>query len=61
MKFKAIKALGKEEQEKKLEEAKLELIKLRAQVSTGTPPKNTTQLKQLKKIIAKIKTIQNQK
>ena len=61
MKFKAIKALGTEEREKKLKEANMELMKLRAQVSTGTPPKNSSQLAQLKKIIARIKTLQNKK
>jgi len=61
MKYKAIKALAKEEKEKKLTEAELELMKLRAQVATGTSPKNSSQIKQLKKTIARIKTLHNQK
>lgn len=46
--------MGVEEREKKLKELELELIKLNAQVATGTPPKNAGQLKRLKKDIAKL-------
>ena len=54
MKFKEISQLSKEEREKKLKELELELIKLNAQVATGTPPKNSGHLKRLKKDIARI-------
>jgi ribosomal protein L29 len=54
MKFKELAQLGSEEQEKKLKELELELIKLNAQVATGTPPKNAGQLRRLKKDIARI-------
>jgi len=57
MKTKEIKALSKEDQGKKLSEIYLELIKLNAQVATGTTPKNPGQIRQLKKTIAQIKTI----
>ena len=40
--------------QKKLKELELELIKLNAQVATGTPPKNAGQLRRLKKDIARI-------
>ena len=54
MKFKELAQLASEEQEKKLKELELELIKLNAQVATGTPPKNAGQLRRLKKDIARI-------
>jgi len=54
MKFKELSQMSKEERRKKLNELQLELIKLNAQVATGTPPKNSGQLKRLKKDIAKI-------
>jgi large subunit ribosomal protein L29 len=60
MKFKELKGLSNDELEKKLIEAQSELIKLNSQVATGTTIKNPGQVKQLKKSIAKIKTIQNQ-
>jgi ribosomal protein L29 len=61
MKFKEMMNMGAEEQEKKLKELELELIKLNAQVATGTPPKNAGQLKRLKKDIAKIMFLKSSK
>ena len=61
MKHKAILALGQQEREQKLKDAQFELMKLRAQVATGTSPKKSKQIGELKKIVARIKTIQNQK
>jgi ribosomal protein L29 len=55
MKVKEIKELKGEEREKKLKELKLELIKSRASTSKG----GTTRIKQIKKIIARMLTIQN--
>jgi len=46
--------MAAEEREKKLKELQLELIKLNAQVATGTPPRNAGQLKRLKKDLAKL-------
>ena len=60
MKAKDIRALGKEELSKKIAEMKKELIKLNAQVATGTPPKNPGQIKQIKKTIARILTVQGE-
>ena len=51
---------SKEDIDKKLIEAKTELIKLNSQVATGTTIKSPGQIKQLKKTIAKIKTLQNE-
>lgn len=61
MKIKALKELSKEALEKKEEEAKMELLKLNSQKSSGANPKNPGQIKQLRKTIARIKTLQNQK
>ncbi len=60
MKFKELKDMNPEEREKKLDEINLELMKLNAQVATGTAVKSPGQLKQLKKTKAKILAIKKQ-
>ena len=57
MKFKELKALSAADREKKLKEAKIELLRLNGQVQTGTTPKSPGQLKQLKKTIAKLQVL----
>ncbi len=59
--IKNLKGLTKAELKSKLSELKLELIKLNAQVATGTSPKNPSQLKDTKKTIARINTLLTQK
>ncbi len=61
MKYKELEAMTEKDLEKKLEEIELELMKLNAQVATGTTPKSPGQIRQLKKIIARIMMIKNQK
>ncbi len=61
MKFKDLNSLRKGELKNRLEEAEKDIIKLNAQIATGTPPKNPHAKKNLKKIIARIKTVENQK
>jgi len=61
MKHKELKTMTPEELEKKEKEMRLELIKLNSQVATGTNPKNPGQIRQLKKSIARIRTIQHEK
>lgn len=61
MKIKDIRQMGTKELEEKLSEARMELMKLNAQVATGTAPKSPGQVKATKKNIARIKTILNQK
>ena len=61
MKRKDIKKLKNEELNKKLGELKSELMILHGQSKTGTPPKNPGQIKSMKRMIAKINTINNQK
>lgn len=59
MKFKELSNMARADRARKLKELELELIKLNAQVATGTPPKNAGQLKRLKKDIAKMKLLES--
>jgi len=61
MKFRELSKMTIEDREKKLEELQLELIKLNAQVATGTPPKNAGNIKRIKKDIARIMLLKNTK
>jgi len=61
MKIREIRPMNKEDLKTRLEELKKELIKINAQLSTGTTPKSPGQVKQIKKNIAKILTILNEK
>ena len=57
MKFKQLQTLTAQDRDKKLVEAKKELLKLNGQVATGTVPKSPGQIKELKKTIAKLKVL----
>lgn len=57
MKFKDLNTLKEDELAKKEKEAKFELIKLQGQVATGTPPKSPSQIRELKKVLARIETL----
>ncbi len=61
MKKKEIQLMGIEEQELKLTELKKELMKSNAQIATGTAPKNSGQIRQIKKAIARILTNRREK
>ena len=61
MKIQDIRKLKNEELSKKLVEMNSELIILQGQAKTGTPPKSPGQIKKLKRTIAKIHTLNNQK
>ena len=61
MKTKELRNLSEKDLETKLDDLKKELIKLNAQVATGTVPKSPGQMKQIKKTIAKILTITKEK
>ncbi|MFP4523031.1 MAG: 50S ribosomal protein L29 [Candidatus Nanoarchaeia archaeon] len=60
MKFADIKKLSPQDKEKKIKEAKVELLKLQGQVQTGTAPKNPGKISQLKKLFAQIKTFEQE-
>jgi ribosomal protein L29 len=53
LKFKDIQKMGKKERENKLRELKIELLKSRA----GASKTGTSKIKQIKKIIAKITSL----
>jgi large subunit ribosomal protein L29 len=55
-----LKQMGKENLKNKLVELRKELIKVNAQISTGTPPENPGRVREIKKTIARILTILNQ-
>ena len=57
MKYKELKQKGEEELRSQLTELHKELVKLNAQVATGTTLQNPGQLKNTKKTIARIKQI----
>jgi len=61
MKIKDIRKLKAEDMEKKLSEINTELINLQGQDASGTPPKSPGQIKKIKLIIARIKTIKREK
>tara|TARA_Y100000310_G_scaffold278642_1_gene297199 strand:+ start:20170 stop:20370 length:201 start_codon:yes stop_codon:yes gene_type:complete len=57
---KELRALPDEERVKKLEEFKKELLKLNVEVATGANPANSGKLRQTKKNIARILTLQKE-
>ncbi|HIH37918.1 50S ribosomal protein L29 [Candidatus Woesearchaeota archaeon] len=57
MKSKELAQLGKEDLAAKLKQAEIELIKINVQVATGTQIKNPGQIRNLKKTIARIKSL----
>lgn len=61
MKNKELRSLSHEELNKKIIELRKDLIKENAQIATGTTPKSPGKVRNSKKIIAKIKTILNNK
>lgn len=61
MKAKDLRVESVEGLHKKLEDLNKELMSDRAQISSGTPPKNPGMMSQRRKIIARIKTILNEK
>ena len=61
MKAKEIRSMSKEDLNAKLEALRKEVMKINAQIATGTTPKSPGQAKQIKKNIARILTILNEK
>jgi len=60
MKTRELRAMSKEEIETKLRETYLELMKENSVIASGSAPKNPGNLKNLKRTIAKIKTLQTE-
>ncbi|MBS3155420.1 50S ribosomal protein L29 [Candidatus Woesearchaeota archaeon] len=61
MKFKELKKMDKNGLETKIVDLRKDLMKLNAQVATGTTPENPGRIRVIKKTLAKIYTIQNEK
>lgn len=61
MKFKELKKMDKNGLESKIVDLRKDLMKLNAQVATGTTPENPGKIRSIKKTLAKIYTIQNEK
>lgn len=61
MKFKELVALDDKALETKLKELKFDLIKENSQVASGTVPKSPGKIGHMKKTVARIKTLQNQR
>ncbi|MBN1645055.1 50S ribosomal protein L29 [Candidatus Woesearchaeota archaeon] len=57
MKFKDLKSMPAAELKEKMAQLMLELTKERAQIATGTVPKNPGKVKVTRKTIARIKTL----
>ncbi len=57
LRVKKLTDLNKEELEKQLEELRKEMMKYRAQISTGTPTENPGRVRAVKRTIARIITI----
>lgn len=60
MKFKEIKTLADKDRESKRKEIELELMKERAQIASGTAPKNPGMIREYRKTLARIRTLENQ-
>lgn len=61
MKFKELASLDEKALASKEKELKLELVKENSQVASGTTPKSPGRLRELKKTVAKIRTLQTQR
>ncbi len=59
--IKELKGLTDEELNSRVVELRKEMIKLNAQVATGTPPKNPMEIRNIKKTVAVIFTLLNER
>lgn len=56
-----IRKMGDKELESKVAELKKELMKLRAQVASGTPPENPGRVRVIRKTLARVNAIKSEK
>ena len=61
MKAKELMLMSELELENKIVELRKELMKANSQIATGTIPKNPGRIKEMKRTIAKILTVRNEK
>ncbi len=61
MRFSELSALSPEEREDKRKEIELELMKERAQIASGTAPKNPGMIREYRKTLARLQTLEKTK
>lgn len=61
MKIKELRLINESDLEKKIIELKKELMKVNSQIAIGTLPKSPSKVKEMKRTIAKILTIKQEK
>ena len=61
MKSKEIRSMDGESLNEKSNDLKRELIKMKAQIAMGAAVKNSRQVRKIKKVLARIETIQHEK
>ena len=61
MKSKEIRSMDKESVNEKANDLKKELIKMKAQIAMGAAVKNSRQVRKIKKVLARIETIQHER
>lgn len=61
MKVKELRKMDSKNMESKIVELNKDLMKLNSQVATGTTPENPGRIRAIKKTLARIYTIQNEK
>ena len=61
MRIKDIRAMSVEERERRLYDLRAELARIRTMINAGGAVENPTRTRELRKVIAQIKTIENEK
>ncbi len=57
LRYKEIVKMGEKELDNKSTELKKELMKVRSQVATGTPPENPGRIREIRRTMARINTL----
>jgi len=60
LRIKEIREMGPEERKKKLDELRTELMRIRTMIKAGGSIENTSRVRELRKAIARILTIENE-
>jgi large subunit ribosomal protein L29 len=60
MRMRDIKAMSSEDREKRVTELRTELVRLRTMVKAGGAPENPSQIREIRRTIARILTVENE-
>ncbi len=60
MRMKDIRAMSPEDREKRVTELRTELVRLRTMVKAGGAPENPSQIREIRRTIARILTVENE-